>query len=174
MGKTILAAFDSKPYKRVLFVAHREEILIQAEQAFQKVRGSGKYGFFYGDKKDDDCEVLFATVQTLGKAEYLCDKCFPRDYFDYVIVDEFHHAAADTYKRIIRYFKPKFLLGLTATPDRLDDKNIYEICDFNVVYDVRLKEAVNKGWLVPFRYYGIYDCTVNYDNISYVHGKYDE
>ena len=174
VGKTILAAFDSKPYKRVLFVAHREEILIQAEQAFQKVRGSGKYGFFYGDKKDDDCEVLFATVQTLGKAEYLCDKWFPRDYFDYVIVDEFHHAAADTYKRIIRYFKPKFLLGLTATPDRLDDKNIYEICDFNVVYDVRLKEAVNKGWLVPFRYYGIYDCTVDYDGISYVHGKYDE
>ena len=174
VGKTILAAFDSKPYKRVLFVAHREEILIQAEQAFQKVRGSGKYGFFYGDKKDDDCEVLFATVQTLGKAEYLCDKWFPRDYFDYVIVDEFHHAAADTYKRIIRYFKPKFLLGLTATPDRLDDKNIFEICDFNVVYDVRLKEAVNKGWLVPFRYYGIYDCTVDYDGISYVHGKYDE
>lgn len=174
VGKTILAAFDSKNYKRVLFVAHREEILIQAEEAFRKVRGDGKYGFFYGDKKDDDCEVLFATVQTLGKSEYLCDKWFPRDYFDYIVVDEFHHAAADTYKRIIRYFTPDFLLGLTATPDRLDDKNIYEICDYNVVYDVRLKEAVNKGWLVPFRYYGIYDGTVNYDGISYAHGKYDE
>lgn len=174
VGKTILAAFDSKEYRRVLFVAHREEILTQAETAFKRVRGDGTYGYFYGSKKDRECDVLFATVQTLGRPEYLNYNYFCQDYFDYIIVDEFHHAAADTYKRIINYFRPQFLLGLTATPDRLDNKNIYAICDYNTVYDVRLKEAINKGWLVPFRYYGIFDCTVDYDKITYQHGKYNE
>ena len=174
VGKTILAAFDSKKYRRVLFVAHREEILKQAEKAFRSVRGEGNYGFFYGERKDMKCDILFATVQTLGKPEYLNENIFPKDYFNYIVVDEFHHAAADTYKKIINYFTPEFLLGLTATPDRLDDKNVYEICDYNIVYNVQLKEAVNKGWLVPFRYYGIYDCMVNYDNITYRNGKYNE
>lgn len=86
---------------------------------------------------------------------------------------EFHHAVNDQYQRIIKYFKPKFLLGLTATPERLDGKDIYEICDYNVPYEISLKEAINKGVLVPFHYYGIYD-TVDYSSIHLVRGHYDE
>lgn len=88
--------------------------------------------------------------------------------------DEFHHATANNYKNILDYFKPKFLLGLTATPERLDNKDVFSLCDYNTVYEVRLREAINKGWLVPFRYYGIYDDTVNYDDIEYKKGKYNE
>jgi superfamily II DNA or RNA helicase len=87
--------------------------------------------------------------------------------------DEFHHAVAGNYQNIINYFKPKFLLGLTATPERLDNKDVFALCDYNVVYEVRLKDAVNKGWLVPFRYYGIYDDT-KYENIYNKNGKYNE
>lgn len=87
--------------------------------------------------------------------------------------NEFHHAAAGNYMNIINYFKPDFLLGLTAAPERLDNKDVFAICDYNVVYETRLKDAINKGWLVPFRYYGIYDY-VDYDSIEYKNGKYNE
>ncbi|WP_418921779.1 DEAD/DEAH box helicase family protein [Clostridium aestuarii] len=173
IGKTYLAAFDSKDFKRVLFVAHREEILTQAEKSFKNVRENIKTGFFGSGKKDKDCECLFATVQTLGKEEYLNEEYFPRNYFEYIVVDEFHHAAAGNYQNIINYFKPKFLLGLTATPERLDNKDVFAICDYNLVYEVGLKGAINKEWLVPFRYYGIYDDT-DYNNIEYKNGKYNE
>lgn len=173
VGKTYLAAFDSKNYHKVLFVAHREEILYQAEASFNRVRGNIKTGFFAGGKKDEDAEVLFATVQTLGQEQYLNEKYFDRDYFDYIIIDEFHHAVAGNYQNIINYFKPKFLLGLTATPERLDNKDVFALCDYNVVYEARLKDAVNKGWLVPFRYYGVFDDT-HYENIEFINGKYNE
>jgi superfamily II DNA or RNA helicase/HKD family nuclease len=173
VGKTYLAAFDSKHYSKILFVAHREEILNQAEVSFRKVRGNINTGFFTGNKKDESVEVLFATVQTLGQSQYLDEKYFKKDYFDYIIIDEFHHAVAGNYQNIINYFEPKFLLGLTATPERLDNKDVFALCDYNVVYEVRLKDAVNKGWLVPFRYYGIYDDT-QYENIDNKNGKYNE
>ncbi|MGN0337931.1 MAG: DEAD/DEAH box helicase family protein [Lachnospiraceae bacterium] len=173
VGKTYLAAFDSKDYERVLFVAHREEILKQAAVSFQNVRNSDDYGFFNGVQKCTDKSVIFASVATLGRQEYLNEKYFSKDYFDYIVIDEFHHAVNDQYRRIVDYFKPQFLLGLTATPERMDGRNIYEICDYNVPYEISLKDAINKGMLVPFHYYGIFDDT-DYSKLHIVRGKYDE
>lgn len=174
IGKTYLAAFDSAKYNKILFVAHREEIIKQAAQSFKNVRNSDDIGFFYSNQKDTKNSFIFALVQTLGKEQYLNEEYFSKDYFDYIIVDEFHHAVSSNYKKIIDYFTPKFLLGLTATPERLDSKDVFALCDYNMVYEVRLKDAINKGWLVPFRYYGIYDETVNYEDIDYKNGKYDD
>ena len=174
IGKTYLAAFDSAKYNKILFVAHREEIIKQAAQSFKNVRNSDDIGFFYSNQKDTKNSFIFALVQTLGKEQYLNEEYFSKDYFDYIIVDEFHHAVSSNYKKIIDYFTPKFLLGLTATPERLDSKDVFALCDYNMVYEVRLKDAINKGWLVPFRYYGIYDETVNYEHIDYKNGKYDD
>ncbi|MDE7259304.1 MAG: DEAD/DEAH box helicase, partial [Lachnospiraceae bacterium] len=173
VGKTYLAAFDSAPYEKVLFVAHREEILQQAAMSFRNVRQSDDYGFFNGKKKDTNTSVIFASVDTLGRKEYLTEEYFRPDYFDYLVIDEFHHAVNDRYQRIVHYFKPQFLLGLTATPERMDGRNIYEICDYNVPYEISLKEAINKGILVPFHYYGIYDET-DYSSLHLVKGRYDE
>ncbi len=173
VGKTYLAAFDSARYEKVLFVAHREEILKQASISFQNVRNSDDYGFFYGKQKDTDKAVIFASVSTLGKPEYLRDEYFAANYFDYIVIDEFHHAVNEQYRRIVDYFKPQFLLGLTATPERMDGKNIYEICDYNVPYEISLKEAINKGVLVPFHYYGVYDET-DYSGLHLVKGRYKE
>lgn len=171
-GKTYLAAFDSKNYNKILFVAHREEIIKQAEKSFKNVSPKKTTGFYYGKQKNTNKDIIFALVQTLGKASNL--KNFERDEFDYIIVDEFHHAVANNYKNILDYFKPKFLLGLTATPERLDNKDVFALCDYNNVYEIRLKEAINKGFLSPFRYYGIYDDTVDYDKIKIRNGTYDE
>ncbi len=173
VGKTYLAAFDSEKYKRVLFVAHKEEILRQAANSFKNVRKSDDYGFFDGNEKCTDKSVIFASVATLGKSEYLNETYFSKDYFDYVVIDEFHHAVNDQYMRIVEYFKPQFLLGLTATPERMDGRNIYEICDYNVPYEISLKDAINKGMLVPFHYYGIFDKT-DYSQLHQVRGKYDD
>ena len=172
--KTYLSAFDSAKYNKILFVAHREEIIKQAAQSFKNDRNSDDIGFFYSNQKDTKNSFIFALVQTLGKEQYLNEEYFSKDYFDYIIVDEFHHAVSSNYKKIIDYFTPKFLLGLTATPERLDSKDVFALCDYNMVYEVRLKDAINKGWLVPFRYYGIYDETVNYEDIDYKNGKYDD
>lgn len=173
VGKTYLAAFDSAKYERVLFVAHREEILKQAATSFKNVRHSDDYGFFYGKQKDTEKSVIFASVATLGRSEYLTEDYFAPDYFAYIVIDEFHHAVTDQYQRIVNYFKPQFMLGLTATPERMDGKSIYEICDYNVPYEITLKEAINKGALVPFHYYGVYDET-DYSTLRLVKGRYDE
>lgn len=173
VGKTYLAAFDSRNYRRVLFVAHREEILNQAAVSFRNVRNSDDFGFFHGKEKTTGKSVIFASVSTLGQREYLTEKYFPKDYFDFIVIDEFHHAVNNQYLQIVNYFKPKFLLGLTATPERMDGRNIYEICDYNVPYEISLGEAINKGMLVPFRYYGIYDDT-DYSKLHVVKGHYTE
>ena len=152
VGKTYLAAFDSARYERVLFVAHREEILKQAALSFKNVRCSDDYGFFNGKQKDIGKSVIFASVATLGRNEYLTEEFFAQDYFDYLVIDEFHHAVNEQYQRIVNYFKPKFLLGLTATPERMDCKNIYEICDYNVPYEISLKEAINMMKLIIHHY----------------------
>ncbi len=207
IGKTYLAAFDSREFNRVLFVAHREEILKQAYESFANVRtdkwlsaiaGEEKLvadkeelleykvndktaqeyeynmGFFMNSTKDTKKDIIFASVQSLGKEKYLNERYFDKDYFDYIVVDEFHHAVSKNYQNIINYFNPKFMLGLTATPDRLDNKDVFSICDYNTVYEATLKTAIDKGWLVPFRYYGIYDESVNYDEVEYKNGKYNE
>lgn len=173
VGKTYLAAFDSVNYEKVLFVAHREEIIRQAANSFKNVRNSDNYGFFTGNEKCTDKLVIFASVASLGKDTYLNERYFKPDYFDYIVIDEFHHAVNEQYRKIVDYFKPQFLLGLTATPERMDGRNIYEICDYNVSYEVSLKEAINKGILVPFHYYGICDI-IDYSNINIVNGLYDK
>ena len=149
-GKTYLAALDVKNYnpKRFLFVAHREQILKKSLDSFHKVLG--------GDKKT---KYLFATVQTLSKAENLNQ--FKRDEFDYILIDEAHHVGSKIYGKLLDYFTPDFLLGMTATPERSDDKNIYELFDYNVPYEIRLQEALEEEMLVPFHYIGISDYTYN-------------
>ena len=174
IGKTYLAAFDSKKYSKILFVAHRQEILNQAAKTFKNINPDKSVGFFYNTKKDTDKDITFSLVQTLGKTSYLNEKYFEKDQFDYIIIDEFHHAIANNYRRILNYFKPKFMLGLTATPERLDNKDVFALCDYNTTYEIRLKEAINKGFLSPFKYYGIFDDTVEYDGISLRNGRYGE
>ena len=173
-GKTYLAVFDSMKYQKILFVAHREEIIKQAAKSFKNIHKDKSIGFFYNRFKDTDKDITFALVQTLGKKNYLNDNYFKKDDFDYIIIDEFHHAVANNYTKIINYFTPKFMLGLTATPERLDSRDVFALCDYNSVYEIRLKEAINKGFLCPFRYYGIYDDTVDYDDINMRNGRYDE
>lgn len=172
IGKTYLAAFDAKNYEKILFLAHREEIITQASESFKKIHPNKTQGFYYSKNKEIDKDIIFALVQSLGKKTNLNE--FKRDYFDYIVVDEFHHAVADNYKRVLDYFTPKFLLGLTATPERLDNRDVFALCDYNNVYEIRLKEAINKGYLSPFRYYGIYDDTVDYSKINMKNGRYDE
>ncbi len=172
IGKTFLAAFDSRDYARILFVAHRDEILSQAAHTFACVRPALRAGHFDGSRKDTDADIIFASVQTLGNPDYLCDHYFAPDAFDYIIIDEFHHAVSGCYQNILDYFTPRFLLGLTATPERLDNADVFALCDYNVVYEVRLKEAINRGWLTPFRYYGIYD-ELDYGQVDFKNGQYD-
>lgn len=172
VGKTYLAAFDSRQFRRVLFVAHREEILRQAEESFRRVVPWKSTGWFKADVKDTDKDLIFASVQTLSQERYLHPSYFPPDYFDYIVIDEFHHVAARSYQRIVDYFQPRFMLGLTATPYRMDNQDIFQFCEDNVVYEINLQEAINKDYLVPFHYYGIYDDTVDYNQIAMQNGRY--
>nr|WP_308462458.1 DEAD/DEAH box helicase family protein [Clostridium weizhouense] len=174
IGKTYLGAFDSIKASKILFVAHREEIIKQAAVSFKNVRKSDDIGFFYNNTKDNNKSMIFALVQTLGKDDYLNEAYFKKDYFDYIIIDEFHHAVSSNYRKILDYFTPKFMLGLTATPERLDNKDVFSLCDYNTVYEIRVNDAINKGYLVPFRYYGIYDETVNYEDVEFKNGKYND
>lgn len=163
-GKTYLAALDVKNYnpKRFLFVAHREQILKKSLDSFHKVLGGDKktnYGILSGNTKNTDAKYLFATVQTLSKAENLNQ--FKRDEFDYILIDEAHHVGSKIYGKLLDYFTPDFLLGMTATPEQSDDKNIYELFDYNVPYEIRLQEALEEEMLVPFHYIGVSDYTYN-------------
>lgn len=169
VGKTHLAAFDSLPFNRVLFIAHREEIVRQAYQVFHSLRPKARFGFYIGGQKDSGADIYFSTIQTLTRTENLLS--FDPEYFDYIVMDEFHHAAADSYIRVLQYFHPQFLLGLTATPYRMDNRDIFALCDDNVIYEISLKQAIERDLLVPFRYYAIYDPT-NYDQIEMVNGHY--
>lgn len=173
LGKTFLAAFDARQMGagRVLFVAHREEILLQAEATFQRVLPKTRVGRYYADQREQEADMLFASVQTLNRQAHL--RQFPRDHFDYIVVDEFHHAAADTYRRLLHHFSPRFLLGLTATPDRSDQSDILALCDDNLVYTRNLFDGVTSGLLCPFSYYGIFDEHVDYEEIPWRNGKFD-
>jgi len=173
LGKTWLSAFDTKAMsaKRVLFVAHREEILEQGEKTFLRIHPSAKVGRYMGRERDVNVDMLFASVQTLGREHHL--ENFRADYFDYVIVDEFHHAAARTYQRLLGHFAPRFLLGLTATPDRTDQSDILHLCDDNLVYSNDIFDGINAKLLCPFQYYGIGDDSVDYKEISWRNGRFD-
>jgi superfamily II DNA or RNA helicase/HKD family nuclease/diadenosine tetraphosphate (Ap4A) HIT family hydrolase len=173
LGKTYLAALDSRPpeYRRVLFVAHRAEILAQAMATFRWVRPDARMGLYTGEDKLPDAEVLFASIQTLGRMHHL--KNFDRHAFDYIVIDEFHHAAAATYRRLIDYFQPKFLLGLTATPERTDGGDLLALCQENLVYRCDFVEGIRRGLLCPFHYFGVPD-EVDYTNIPWRSARFDE
>lgn len=173
LGKTFLAAFDARQMgaKRVLFVAHREEILMQAEATFQRVLPRARVGRYYAEQREEEADMVFASVQTLHRQAHL--RRFPRDHFDYIVVDEFHHAAAGTYRRLLQHFAPSFLLGLTATPDRSDQADILALCDDNLVYTRNLFDGVRSNLLCPFSYYGIFDENVDYEEIPWRNGRFD-
>lgn len=171
LGKTWLSAFDSVEFDRVLFVAHREEILNQALRTFRKIRPAVKLGFYNGQEKVPTADVLFASIQTLGRLTHLTN--FNRQAFDYIVVDEFHHAAAPTYRRLIEYFEPEFLLGLTATPDRTDGQDLLGLCGDNLVYRRDLIEGIEEGLLSTFRYFGVPD-EVDYETIPWRSSRFDE
>lgn len=172
LGKTWLAAFDSaRPeFRRVLFVAHREEILRQSRDVFRRVRPGADLGLFMGDEKTPGAEVVFAGVQTLAQDRHLAR--FDPAGFDYVVIDEFHHAAAPTYRRVLHHFRPAFLLGLTATPDRRDGADLLALCGDNLVFDCGLAEGIGRGELSRFHYWGIADVT-DYAPIPWRNGRFE-
>lgn len=173
VGKTWLSAFDSNrpEFRRVLFVAHREEILAQAAKTFRTIRPTATMGFFNGVEKAAGTDIVFASIQTIGKARNL--QQFGQKEFDYVIVDEFHHAAASTYRRLIAYLEPKFLLGMTATPERTDGGDLLSLCGENLVYRRDVSECIQRGLLSPYAYFGVPD-EVDYSNIPWRGGRFDE
>ncbi|CAM3871878.1 DEAD/DEAH box helicase family protein [Alkalicoccus chagannorensis] len=171
LGKTYLAAFFARQYSRILFVAHREEILHQAAASFNEVMPEKRTGIVNGRQKEMDADSVFASVFTLANEKLLHQ--FDPDAFDLIIVDEFHHAAAASYQRMLDYFEPSFLIGLTATPYRLDGSDVFALCDGNVAFEMDFTEAIRIGALTPFRYYGIYDDT-DYSQVTWLGSRYDE
>ncbi|WP_338751174.1 DEAD/DEAH box helicase family protein [Bacillus sp. FJAT-52991] len=171
LGKTYLAAFFARKFKRILFIAHQKELLTQAKKSFQHVMPERTAGILNADYKEKDVDMLFASVFTLGMKHHL-ESFAPTD-FDLIIIDEFHHAATNSYQTILDYFQPEFLLGVTATPDRMDNKDVYSICDGNTAYRIHFIEAIQKNWLAPFVYYGVYDDT-DYSALTWLGTRYDE
>ena len=171
LGKTYLAGFFAQKFKRILFIAHREEILNQAKRSFGQIMPDRSGGIYNGKMKDAEAETIFASVSTLSMKQHL--EVFEPDTFDLIIIDEFHHAAATTYQRVLDYFKPKFLLGITATPDRNDNKDVYAICNGNVAYRIDFLEAIQRQWLAPFKYVGVYDDT-DYSQLTWLGTRYAE
>ncbi|MDK2046811.1 DEAD/DEAH box helicase [Aliarcobacter butzleri] len=165
-GKTYLSAFDVKNFKAktILFLVHRENILIKAKQSFEEILPQiNSFGLYTGNKKEQDKNYLFSTIQTMS-SNFLE---FSQDFFDYIIIDEAHHVTSPSYKKILDYFKPKFLLGLTATSNRMDGNSIYEVFDENIALDIRLNDALEHNLIVPFHYYGINDIqSIDYENVD--------
>lgn len=161
-GKTYLSAFDVKKFnpKRLLFVVHRENILRASLRSYKRIFGAErKMGILSGNQKDFNSDFLFATIQTISKEDIL--EKFPKDYFDYIIIDEAHRSGASTFQRILEYFKPKFLLGMTATPERTDGFDIFKTFDYNIAYEIRLNKALEENMLCNFHYYGVNDIKIN-------------
>lgn len=179
VGKTIIAAFDYKRFKkehssaRLLFVAHRKEILEQSIEKFREVLNDFNFGELYVDgKRPNDIQYLFISIQSLNTSGLLSKERTSEDYYDYIVVDEFHHAAARSYQNLLEYYKPKILLGLTATPDRMDGKDILKYFDGRIASQMLLGEAINRNLLSPFQYFGITD-DVDYQQINWINGRYD-
>lgn len=179
-GKTVISAFDYRRFcknnpgqrNRLLFVAHREEILKQSRDTFQGVLKDPNFGeLFVGGYKPASLDYLFISVQTLN-SQALYDS-LPADYYDYIIVDEFHHAAAPTYQKLLNHFRPKILLGLTATPERMDGKSILDYFGGRCAAEIRLPEAIDRKLLCPFQYFGVAD-TVDLTDLRWVRGGYDK
>ena len=175
-GKTVMAASDYKAFAekneraRLLFVAHREEILRQSLQTFRLVLSDYNFGEkWYGGEEPANYEYVFASKDTLNNR--LESLPLPADYYDYIVIDEVHHVAASSYRKIINHFTPKVLLGLTATPERMDGEDITQDFDGTISAEIRLDDALNKGLLAPFYYYGITD-SVDYSEVAWDKGHY--
>ena len=167
-GKTYASAFamrDAAPGK-ALFVVHREQIAKQALKSYQRVLGKYKpdgslirYGLLSGNEKDYDADYLFSTMQMMSKEDVL-EKFRPEE-FDFICIDETHRAGAESYQRILEYFKPQFLLGMTASPERTDNFDIFDLYDYNIAYEIRLQQALEENLLCPFHYFGITDLEID-------------
>lgn len=162
-GKTYASAFAVHEFQpeRFLFLVHREQIAKQAIKAYKRIfKGEeNKFGLLSGNSKDYNAKYLFSTVQTMSKEDVYSR--FDKDAFDYIVIDEVHKAGAPTYLKLINYFNPKFYLGMSGSPDRTDDFNIYELFDYNVPLDIRLQDALKEDLLCPFHYFGITDLSVD-------------
>lgn len=166
-GKTYLSAFDIKKVnpRKVLFIVHRRTIAEKSLESFREIIGNNvKMGMYSGQSKDIDCDYLFSTIQTISKDNEL--RKFKPYEFDYIVIDETHRAGAESYKKIMMYFKPKFLLGMTATPERTDGYDIFGAFDNTIAYEIRLHKALEENMLSPFHYYGITDLAVDGDIID--------
>lgn len=179
-GKTVISAFDYKRFCfenkgrpcRLLFVAHREEILKQSIACFRGVLHDANFGaLFVGNYKPDNIDYLFLSVQTFNSQNF--EKKTTSYFYDYIIVDEFHHAAAPTYQKLLTYYKPKILLGLTATPERMDGKSIIEYFDNRIAAEIRLPEAIDRKLLSPFQYFGVTD-SVDLTDLHWTRGGYEK
>lgn len=161
-GKTYLSAFDVRKFNpsKFLFVIHRENIAKKAKESFERIfEHTRSMGILSGNHKEFGKDFIFTTVQTISKEETY--KKFAEDHFDYIVIDEVHHSGADTYQRILNYFKPKFLLGMTATPENTMGYDIFKIFNHNIAYELRLNEALKNKMLAPFHYYGVADVKVD-------------
>jgi len=179
-GKTVISALDYKRFRkqnpgrpcRLLFVAHREEILKQSLYTFRAVLKDANFGaMFVGSHKPDSIENLFISIQTFNSQDFTAKTT--SDYYDYIIVDEFHHAAAPTYQKLLAYYQPQILLGLTATPERMDGKSILPYFNNRIAAEIRLPEAIDRKLLCPFQYFGVTD-TVDLDTLKWSAGGYDK
>lgn len=158
-GKTYLGAFVVKDFqpRKFLYIVHRQQIAKKSLASFYRVIGGERkdYGLLTGGQHDLDKKYLFATVQTLSQPDIL--KQLKPDEFDYVLIDEAHRVAAPSYQQILAHFQPQFLLGMTATPERMDEQNVYQIFDYNLAYEIRLRDALEEKMLAPFHYVGVQD-----------------
>ncbi len=179
-GKTVISAFDYKRFRkeqagghcRLLFVAHREEILRQSLYTFRAVLKDANFGdLFVGGNLPDSLEALFISIQTFNSRDFR--RSTQADFYDYIVVDEFHHAAAPTYQELLGYYQPKILLGLTATPERMDGKSILPYFDNRIAAEIRLPEAIDRKLLCPFQYFGVTD-TIDLDQLRWSAGGYDK
>ncbi|MGN9763768.1 DEAD/DEAH box helicase family protein [Micromonospora sp. SD12] len=171
-GKTILSALDAKRFGgRVLFVVHRLDILAQSVEAYRQVWGNLDEGILTGEERRNlhRCDVLFASKDSLRRSAEIAE-IDPRA-FDYIVIDEVHHGQSPSYEPLFQYFKPRFMLGMTATPERADRKDIFELFDYNKVYEIPLSEAIERGYLVPYTYVGLTD-DIDYSRIRYQNHRY--
>ena len=160
-GKTYLSAFDARRVKprKFLFVVHRENIARQALDAFQQLLGSPyTYGMYTGHQKDLQADYIFSTIQTLSRLQHL--RRFSPDHFDYLVVDETHRVGAGSYREILDYFRPQFLLGMTATPERTDGYDVFKRFDYNIAAEIRLNDALESDMLATFHYFGVSEITI--------------
>ena len=179
-GKTVISALDYKRFRkrhpdkpcRLLFVAHREEILRQSLYTFRAVLKDANFGeLFVGNNKPESLEHLFVSIQTFNSQTFT--EKTTAEYYDYIVVDEFHHAAAPTYQKLLSYYQPEILLGLTATPERMDGKSILSYFNNRIAAEIRLPEAIDRKLLCPFQYFGVTD-TIDLDKLKWSAGGYDK